>query len=75
MGRELERGSIERRDYRLQMRLYEAEIITGTPQVPQPLTGATQYSSWKWGSRADLEPAAQRGSLCSQLYLKSTAVS
>ena len=75
MSRELERGSLERRDYRLQMRLYEAEIIAGTPQVPQPMTGSTQYSSWKWGGRADLEPAAQRGSLCSQLYLKNTAVS
>lgn len=68
---ELERGSIERRAYRLQMRLYEARITGGRPVVPQPDTTHTQYSEWRWGTRADLEPAAQRGSLCSQLFLQT----
>ncbi len=69
-GAELERGELERPDYLLRMRLYEAEIEKGQPMVPQAGEGVTQYTSWKWGSAKDLEPAAQRGSLCSQLYLR-----
>ena len=72
-GTELERGSLERRDYRLQMRLYQAELVRGTPHVPQPLEGFTQYRDWKWGTGSDLQAAALRGSLCSQLYLKREA--
>ncbi len=69
-GAELQRGELERPDYLLRMRLYEAEIEKGQPMVPQAGEGVTQYTSWKWGSAKDLEPAAQRGSLCSQLYLR-----
>lgn len=68
---ELQRGASERRNYRLQMRLYEAEIENGTPFVPQPDRAFTQYRKWKWGVAEDLRPAAQRGSLCCKLYLKS----
>jgi hypothetical protein len=69
---ELERGSAERRDYRLEMRLYEASIEKGKPFVPQPDDAYTQYVQWKWGSTQDLQPAAQRGSLCSKLYLRAS---
>jgi 8-oxo-dGTP diphosphatase len=75
VGGEVQRGSTERRNYRLDMRLYEAEIEKGHPFVPQPDREYTQYSKWKWGIAADLEPAAQRGSLCSRLYLKSAGIS
>lgn len=75
VGAELQRGAVERRDYRLQMRLYEARITSGAPIVPQPDNRHTQYSAWKWGTAADLEPAAQHGSLCSRLYLKSIGLS
>jgi ADP-ribose pyrophosphatase YjhB (NUDIX family) len=70
-GRQLESGTQERRDYRLDMRLYEAQITKGTPFVPQPDNAFTQYTKWKWGTAEDLQPAAQRGSLCCRLYLKS----
>jgi hypothetical protein len=70
-GSELQRGATERRDYQLQMRLYAAEIVQGTPSVPQAATPSTQYSDWRWGTSEDLQPAAERGSLCSRLYLKS----
>ena len=70
-GAELQRGDLERRDYVLSMRLYEAAIEKGQPLVPQAGEGVTQYTSWKWGSAEDLKPAAQRDSLCSQLYLRS----
>ena len=70
VGNELQHGSIERRNYRLQMRLYEAFIEKGTPFVPQPDDAFTQYAKWKWGGAEDLVPAAQRGSLCCKLYLR-----
>ena len=69
--RALEHGALERRNYRLQMRLYEAQIEKGTPFVPQPDRAITQYAKWKWGTAEDLQPAAQRGSLCCKLYLRS----
>lgn len=70
VGAELQRGSAERRNYRLEMRLYEAAIEKGNPFVPQPDLEHTQYAKWKWGSAEDLEPAAERGSLCCRLYLQ-----
>ena len=71
VGAEQQRGSTERRNYRLEMRLYEATIEKGNPFVPQPDVEHTQYAKWKWGSGDDLQPAAQRGSLCCKLYLQS----
>ena len=70
VGEELQRGTTERRNYRLSMRLYEAVIEKGHPFVPQPDKAFTQYAKWKWGSGEDLQPAAQRGSLCCKLYLR-----
>ncbi|MGQ0562960.1 MAG: NUDIX domain-containing protein [Gemmatimonadota bacterium] len=69
VGRELTRGALERSGYTLEMRLYEASIEAGVPVVPQPDTSVTQYQAWKWGSGADLKPAAARGSLCCRLFL------
>jgi hypothetical protein len=66
---ELQRGAIERPDYRLEMRLLEASIESGEPGVPQDVAGVTQYTSWKWGAADELRPAAQRGSLCCRLLL------
>lgn len=74
VGDEMQHGSVERRNYRLDMRLYEAEIEKGTPFVPQPDDAVTQYRQWKWGTGMDLEPAAKRGSLCCKLYLRATGV-
>jgi ADP-ribose pyrophosphatase YjhB (NUDIX family) len=73
--RAMEQGAFERRNYRLQMRLYEAHIEKGTPFVPQPDNAVTQYAQWKWGTTADLQPAAQRGSLCCKLFLRASGVS
>jgi NUDIX domain-containing protein len=66
---ELQRGSIERGRYTLEMRLYSASIVAGTIRVPQPVRGVTQYADWRWGSGDTLLPAAQAGSLCCRLYL------
>jgi ADP-ribose pyrophosphatase YjhB (NUDIX family) len=69
--RELHRGRIERKDYVLEMRLLRARISEGTPTVPQADTSVTQYADWRWGQTEDLVPAAEKGSLCSRLYIAS----
>ena len=71
VGDELKRGSLQRSSYTLEMRLYEAEIVTGRPIVPQPKAGVTQYQNWKWGVADDLVPATERGSLCCRLFLEA----
>jgi len=69
VGPELSRGSIDREKYRLEMRLYEAAIVSGTPSVRDDVEGITHYAAWKWGNADTLVPAADRGSLCCRLYL------
>ena len=71
LQRELHRGRIERKDYVLEMRLMRAHIVAGIPTVPQPHRDVTQYSDWRWGRTEDLVPAAEKGSLCSRLYIAS----
>ncbi len=69
VGPELNRGTLERTAYTLEMRLFQARILSGAPAAPQPVPGVTQYQSWRWGTAAVLEPAAAAGSLCSRLFL------
>jgi ADP-ribose pyrophosphatase YjhB (NUDIX family) len=59
----------ERPAYRIVMRDWEAEIVSGEPSVPQPGAG-TQYESWRWGAAEELVPAAGRGSLCARVLLR-----
>lgn len=70
VGAELREGTLERRDYLLHMKLYEARLVGGEPRVPQRVEGVTQYTDWKWGVARDLLPAARHGSLCCRLYLR-----
>lgn len=70
--RVLAEGSLDRDHYRLEMRLYEARLLEGDPAVPQNAEGVTQYVDWRWGSAPDLVPAADAGSLCSRLYLRTS---
>lgn len=71
VGRELNRGSTERAEYTLEMRLYEARILAGEPEVGQPYEEVTQYTGWKWGEAEELRPAAGRGSLCCRLFVRT----
>jgi ADP-ribose pyrophosphatase YjhB (NUDIX family) len=66
----LQRGSLQRAGYLLDMRLYAADIATGEPHAPQASPGVTQYQAVRWGAPAALQPAAEGGSLCSRLYLR-----
>jgi ADP-ribose pyrophosphatase YjhB (NUDIX family) len=69
IARELNRGEVQRADYLLQMRLYAARIVHGTPLVPQPHDDVTQYHDWKWDRPEVLQSAAELGSLCCRLFL------
>jgi ADP-ribose pyrophosphatase YjhB (NUDIX family) len=60
----------ERPGYRIRMRDWEAEILSGSPAVPQPGAG-TQYDELRWGDAAELVPAARAGSLCSRVLLST----
>jgi hypothetical protein len=49
---------------------YAASILDGMPAVPQPGDSVTQYVACRFTSdRAVLVEAAQRGSLCAQIFL------
>jgi 8-oxo-dGTP pyrophosphatase MutT (NUDIX family) len=60
----------ERLAYRIRMRDWEAEIVSGNPAVPQPGPG-TQYDELRWGDATELAPAARAGSLCCRILLDS----
>ena len=75
VGEVLEEGTLERAGYTLHMRLYAARIASGTPSVPQEVAGVTQYSALDWLPSGRFVPAAQAGSLCCRLYLKSSGSS
>lgn len=69
-GRMLNEGVLDRANYRLEMRVYEAVLKAGLPVVPQRNRSITQYQRWKWGKAEELKPAAEQGSLCCRLYLE-----
>lgn len=63
----------DRGDYVLHLSDYSAKLVEGqSPSVPQADTSMTQYTDLKYTSDPSvLFPAAQKGSLCSQVYLQS----
>ena len=67
---ELNRGSMQRSEYVLEMRLFSATIVDGEPYVRDDVAGVTHYQKWKWGSADALAPAARLGSLCCRLFLE-----
>ena len=64
------RDVIEMENCLLHMEVYEARIVRGEPFVPQLDKGVTQYVGWKWGTASDIYDAANKGSLCSRIYLE-----
>ncbi len=63
----------DRDTYMLHLSDYRAEVFEGeTPTVPQADTTMTQYTDLKYiDDPSILFTAAQKGSLCSQIYLES----
>ena len=75
-GDRLGRASADRGAYLLVLADYEATIAEGTPSVPQPDTSVTQYVAWHFSADpAELAEAADRGSLCAQIFLEAAVTS
>jgi 8-oxo-dGTP diphosphatase len=75
VGAKLGERSENRGDYLLRLADYAAVIADGTPAVPQADDSVTQYVACQFtDDPARLLPAAQRGSLCSQIFLDSLGV-
>ena len=62
------------KDYTLHMTVYEA-AMTGEPRLPPRTvdTTATLYEAIDWMKASALQPAAEAGSLCCELYLGVSA--
>lgn len=72
VGRTIGELTSDRGDYLLRLTDYEAVIVDGTPAVPQPDDAVTQYIACEFtGDPGVLGPAAQRGSLCAQIFLRA----
>lgn len=67
-------GEIERETFILHMREYEAEIVEGTPFAPQSISGMTQYQKCEYNNPEILKTGAQKGGLCSRIFLTSIGV-
>jgi 8-oxo-dGTP diphosphatase len=63
----------DRGEYTLHLSDFTAELVEDDlPSVPQADTSMTQYTDLKYTNDSQvLFPAAQKGSLCSQIYLQS----
>lgn len=64
-------STIDRTEFISHMKEYECNIVSGTPRVPQPIQGITQYQQWKYANPTLLKEAARKESLCSRIYLRS----
>jgi len=49
---------------------WRVQVSAGEPTVPQPGPN-TQYTGLRWGTAADLVPAARAGSLCCRALLRA----
>jgi hypothetical protein len=73
-GGRLGRRSADRGAYLLVLADYEATITDGIPSVPQPDASVTQYVEWRYAADpAELAEAANRGSLCAQIFLQDNS--
>ena len=73
-GARVGRASADRGDYLLVLADYEATIVSGAPSVPQPDASVTQYVEWRYAvDPAVLAEAADRGSLCAQIFLEDNS--
>jgi uncharacterized protein len=73
-GGRLGQASTDRGTYLLVLADYEATIADGTPSVPQPDPSVTQYVEWRYAADpAELAEAADRGSLCAQIFLEDNS--
>jgi ADP-ribose pyrophosphatase YjhB (NUDIX family) len=60
-------GASDRGTHVVEMRLYEARIVAGTPQIPEANPEGHGYTEVQWSKPEVLQPARDRGSLCCRL--------
>jgi ADP-ribose pyrophosphatase YjhB (NUDIX family) len=60
-------GSSDRGTHVVGMRLYEARIVAGSPQVRGADPAGYGYTKVRWDRPENLQPARERGSLCCRL--------
>ena len=63
-------GSSDRGTHIVEMRLYEARIVAGSPQIRQVDLAGHGYTEAQWGKPEMLQPAQERGSLCCRLVVE-----
>jgi hypothetical protein len=69
-GRRIGEQAADRGGYLLRLADYEATIVSGDPEVPQPDASMTQYSECRFtADPAVLAEAAALGSVCAQVFL------
>ena len=69
-GRRIGEKIVDRGGYLLRLADYEAVIVSGEPEVPQPDVSMTQYIACRFtADPAVLAEAAARGSVCAQVFL------
>jgi ADP-ribose pyrophosphatase YjhB (NUDIX family) len=60
-------GSSDRGTHVVEMRLYEARIVAGAPQIRHVNPEGHGYTEAMWGRPEILQPTRERGSLCCRL--------
>ena len=74
VGRRIGEKTADRDGYMLCLADYEATIVSGVPDVPQPDRSMTQYTAWRFtADLAILNDAASRGSLCARIFLEDNS--
>ena len=69
-GRRIGEQTADRGGYLLRLADYEATIVAGDPEVPQPDASMTQYTACRFtADPAVLAEAASLGSVCAQVFL------
>ena len=72
VGAKLGMKTADRESYVLTLSDYEAFVAEGTPSVPQPDASMTQYAECRFvADPAVLAEAADKGSLCAQIFIES----
>jgi ADP-ribose pyrophosphatase YjhB (NUDIX family) len=60
-------GSSDRGTHVVEMRLFEARIVTGDPHIRDPNLEGHGYTEVQWGKPDILQATRERGSLCCRL--------
>jgi len=60
-------GSSDRGTHVVEMRLYEARIVAGTPAIREDNLTPHGYTEVRWANPEVLQPTRERGSLCCRL--------